>query len=119
MATSISYAPGLPQAHKLATRITRKSAVVRTDTGAGTIRTRLRFTTSGYQYSDRLLFTTAELSIFDTFFVTTLAEGSRSFNWIDPRTGNTVEQLILEYPEFTEISIGVWEASATFEILPV
>ena len=119
MASSIAWPPTLPQAHKVASRITRKSAVVRTDTGGGTIRTRLRFTTSGYQYSDRLVFTTAELDLFDTFFVTTLAEGSRSFNWIDPRTGNTVEQLILSYPQFTEISIGVWEASADFEILPV
>ena len=119
MATLLAYPPTLPQAHKLGARITKKSAVVRTDTGAGTIRSRRRFTISGYQYSTRLVYTTAELAIFDTFFVTTLAEGSRSFNWIDPSTGNTVEQLILAYPQFTEISIGVWEASADLEILPV
>ena len=112
------WPPGLPQSHKTASTFKRASGKLNSDTGAGTFRTRRLFTSAAYRYSDRLVFTTAQLAIFDEFYVTTLDEGTLRFEWKDPRNGNTVDQIILEYPEFRDIGAGYWEGIAQFEVVP-
>lgn len=106
----------LPQAQKMASQHRRNPNILRATTGAATSKTRRQFNDAAFQYSSRLVFTEAELAVFWTFFEDTIQGGALPFDWIDPRTGVTKAQIILEPPSFIEVAGGIWEGVGKFEV---
>lgn len=68
----------------------RGDNLVTHETDSGVPMTRPRYTKSVDMQSFDLLLTTAEVATLDTFWETTLAFGSLSFDWVHPRTGVTL-----------------------------
>jgi hypothetical protein len=66
---------------------TRQPGRIRSDMDTGPAKQRNRFTaTAKYFESAQLNLTGAQLTTFETFYVTTLGNGAASFTWIDPIT---------------------------------
>ena len=62
--------------------------------------------------------TTAQVATFDTFFVTTLTDGTISFTWTHPRTGAGATLRFVEPPVYVPVGGDYWKAVIKLEILP-
>lgn len=99
----------------------RQSTTIRSEVDSGPPIVRRRFTAAVRTLTIPMRFTNAERATFDTFFNTTLAGGSLSFNWLDPVTDALVAMRFVEPPEFTGEDGGAfkyWTATFVMEILP-
>ena len=66
---------------------TPKNVVIRTQTDTGPAKTRSRYTAGVKTYSMQFLLTAAEQTSLNTFFDTTLVNGSLSFTYVNPAGG--------------------------------
>ena len=75
----------LPQAPLAASlSMKRQDATVRFQPDVGDPIVRNRYTAKARTYTFNMIFSAAQLATFDTFFDTTLANGSLKFDWLDP-----------------------------------
>ena len=109
---------GLPQGMFIGLQDARVSSLVRSPTDAGIPKVRRRFTATLRVLSVPIVLTTSERTTFDTFYISTLAEGSLPFDWTDPIDGSTVEYRFREPAEFRTISTNLWSAVLSLEMLP-
>lgn len=66
---------------------TLKDVVLRTQTDIGPAKTRARYTAGVETYSMQFLLTLTEKGYLNTFYLTTLVNGSLSFTWTNPSSG--------------------------------
>lgn len=110
---------GLPADHFLGTSDRRVPALMRTGTDGGIAKVRRRFTSTPRNVSGRMVITDAQRATFDTFFATTLIEGSQTFDWKDPVDGTTKTFRFLDYPNWVMTADGTaWVATMALELLP-
>ena len=74
----------LPQKQFLGTTDQRRDAVLRSQTSVGPFKTRRRATVVERTVPVPITLNAAERTTFDTFYITTLKEGSDAFDWEDP-----------------------------------
>jgi hypothetical protein len=87
-----------------------EDGVIRSQFENGVEQTRLRFTRQRKDYTLKWTrMSAADKATFDTFFDTTTAAGSLSFNWTHPITSVTKEYRFVRPPKRTAIDYG-WYA---------
>lgn len=100
----------------------RLPAVARTEMDAGPPKVRRRFTAAVRNFEVPYVLTGSERATFETFFVTTLKEGSLEFDWIDPLDLSTLTMRFREPPAWTLRAGGgsaaIWQTSLAIEVLP-
>lgn len=117
--------PGSLPYFMLNARESQQDGAVRTDMETGPAKVRQRFTAvSRYLDCEVMLATAAQRATFDTFFFTTLANGSLTFDQVDPADGTTQSFRFMAPPEFTYTKAGSGSGSLNtkvrlrLEILP-
>ena len=83
-----TWPAGLPQDFFVGLSQQRRSAVEQFTNDAGPSSRRRYVSGVGKDVEDTIVLTAAQKVIFDTFFQTTLLEGSLEFDWIDNESGN-------------------------------
>ncbi len=122
----VTWPDTLPQSFFLGFTDKRQSAVQRSENDTGPANQRRRFTAAARSVAIPLRFDNEQRMIWDTFWITTLKEGSLPFDWVDPVDGSTVSFRFNadQPPDFNAVSGGEddnrkrWEATALAEILP-
>ncbi len=96
----------------------RQDASVRSKMDTGAPKKRKRFTAAVRTMTVPIVLTQAERVTFDTFYITTLEEGSLSFDWIDPVDGvSTISYRFLKPPKLTKKG-GEWKGILSLEVIP-
>ena len=91
---------------------------------AGPASVRNRFTAVSRSVKTSMVLTGAQLVAFNTFFRTTLQQGTLSFTWIAPDTGSAATLRFRKKPEWqcvrpsSDPSTRLWQGSFELEILP-
>jgi hypothetical protein len=117
---SITWPPGLPQnAQQDGYSERPPDTTVRSDVSVGPPKLRRRQTNTSYPVSARYIMTDSEVSTLRDFYVNTAANGSKKFDWPNPRTGNTVEAVFTGPPSWTPRNSGLYyTVSVELEVLP-
>ncbi len=116
--------PGsLPQQQFISISETDVDAVLRTPMDSGPPSRRNRFSANMRSVRSPIVLTGAQKQTFDTFFRTTLKNGSLAFDWEDPTTDATVSFAFRDPPQWTLVSGGdvnsrKWSAILSLEIQP-
>ena len=92
--------------------------LLRSSMDVGPDKVRQRSTAGPRPISWEMLMTGAQTATFDTFYVTTLANGSLTFNFTMPRTGNSAELRFSAPPSYNYLGGDYWSVSMQMEILP-
>ncbi len=109
---------GLQQKHFTGVTEKRQDASIRSSMDTGAPKKRRRFTAAVREITIPIVLTQAERVTFDTFYITTLEEGSLSFDWIDPVDGtSTISYRFVKPPSMTKKG-GEWKATLSLEVLP-
>lgn len=113
----------LPQS--LVMPVTEKAQVafVRSAMDSGPPKVRQRFTAAVRHIDGEIFLNGTQKATFDTFFETTISNGSISFDWIDPSDGTTVSMRFREPPRWAQVRSGtiankLWQATLMLEIVP-
>jgi hypothetical protein len=119
----VAWPATLPQSPFLAVREARQPAVVRSAMDAGPPKVRRRYTAAVRNLDVAMFLDGTQKATFDTFFNTTLAEGSLPFDWTDPVSGNTVSMRFREPAAWAQVRAGtvanrLWRADLPLEVLP-
>lgn len=77
-----------------------QQAFIRTDNSTGPPKQRRRFSSSTRMIRGTMLLTAAERATFDTFYNTTINDGSDSFTFTDPVDNTTQNFRFMEPPSF-------------------
>lgn len=94
--------PGtLPQTILATATRTRQSGRVRSTMDSGPAKQRQRFTAVTKNYDAQIILTGAQLTTFNTFYETTIGNGTDSFTWTDPFTGVSETLRFREDPQET------------------
>ncbi len=64
------------------------------------------------------LYTLTQTQTMDTFYLTTLAGGTLSFDDTHPRTGSSVTFRLIGRPQYSHLSGSLWTCTFTLEVLP-
>jgi hypothetical protein len=118
-----SWPGSLPQNQFIGVADERQSGTIRTAMDAGPAKTRPRFSAVVRNVTCPILMTGDQKADFDTFFITTLVEGSLPFTWTDPADDSTQTYRFIAPPKFS-LEVGgdagarTWKASLALEILP-
>lgn len=111
--------PGsLPQNQFYGLRDRRSDATLRRTNDIGPADVRQRFSSASRFMGVPIKLTNAQRSTFDTFFITTLREGSLAWDWTDPVDDASVEFRFLPPPPEWEMRAGYWVATMNLELLP-
>jgi hypothetical protein len=109
---------GLPQSPLLAaTKEALADNVVRSPMDTGPAKVRRRATAGVRKMTLESLMTTAQVATLDTFFTTTLLDGSLPFDWTSPRTGATVTFMFTGPPDWGTAG-AQWRVNLPLEIRP-
>lgn len=95
----------------------KADARLRTSMDAGPDKVRRRYTSVPGLLACVFYMTTAQLATFDTFYDTTLLEGSVTFTWTHPITGTSITCRVKDVPQVTPRGLG-WLVAMTIEVLP-
>lgn len=96
----------------------RQQAALRSSMDSGAPKVRRLFTAALRFIDIPMVFTAAQRATFDTFFITTLNEGTISFDWTDPVDDTTtVSFRFRNPPKMTKIG-GEWRTILNLEVLP-
>lgn len=94
--------PGtLPQTILATATRTRQSGRVRSSMDSGPAKQRQRLTAVTKNYDAQIILTGAQLTTFNTFYETTIGNGTDSFTWTDPFTGSSETLRFREDPQET------------------
>lgn len=118
-----AWPASLPQAMFRGLSDKRQSAIVRSPNDMGPATVRRRFTAATRDVTTRMVVNGTQRATFETFFKTTLQEGSLSFTWEDPVDDTEVTFRFKEAPDWTLRRGGpaadrIWETTLTLELLP-
>lgn len=95
------------------------NTVVRTSMDAGPPKVRQRFTAGVRPFAMSWMLTKAQVATLDTFYLTTLAGGSLSFDGLaHPRTQATATFRFIGPPTYAYLGPDVWRATTQLEIVP-
>lgn len=101
-----------------------ESNVVRTATDVGPAKLRRRFTAKVKRYSMPVEFNGEQKKLFDTFYQTTLKDGTLPFEWEDPTDDSTVEFRFRSEPRLRmevgarDSDLRIWTGVLELEKLP-
>ncbi len=112
--------PGaLPTAPLIAgLRETLADNVVRTQMDQGPAKVRRRSTGNVKSLQVQYILTAAQKDLLITFFVTTLVDGSLSFDFDDPLAGSSATVRFIGPPTFNAVNATTWSTALALEILP-
>lgn len=99
-------------------RETPPNNVIRTSMDVGPDKIRRRSTAAVSSISCKMVLTKTQLGYFDTFYNTTLVNGSLTFDLTHPRTGSSKEMRFQNPPEYIYISGNYWSVLMQLEVLP-
>lgn len=108
----------LPQALQLGFAEERQPNVIRTQTDTGPAKLRRRATAAVVAVSGQLHVSDAQLTVLETFFRTTLLDGSLTFDWEMPSTGVAAVCRFMAPPRKIGVSKGATQVSIEIEVLP-
>jgi len=97
---------------------------LRTEMGAGPDKLRTRYTRETPVSVPPMMITKAQYDTLETFYVSTLAEGTLPFDHAHPATGSTVSFRFVDRPSYrgarpeAVVANRLWWASFSLEILP-
>jgi hypothetical protein len=111
-----TWPPSLPQAPLLdGLSEAYGDGVIRTDMDVGVPKRRRRYTFTPRRFPIGVVLSEDQAATFDTFFVTTLAEGEAPFDWTHPRTGSSVSLAFVGPPRLVPLGAGFWRADFELE----
>lgn len=90
---------------------------IRTSMDAGVAKTRRRFSSGVRPITGTMILTNAERQILDDFYVSDLAHGSLSFDWINPTSGLVASVRFVEPPDYSAFG-AAYQVAMKLEILP-
>lgn len=97
---------------------TRQQATLRSEMDAGAPKVRKRFTAAIRKITIPVVFNAADKATFDTFYITTIAEGAAAFDWTDPNDDSTtISYRFVAPPQFTKYG-NEFHAVLNLEVLP-
>jgi len=114
----------LPQYFELGVQDTRQQGFIRSTTDTGPYKQRKRFTATARFLAGSMLLTGSERATFETFYKTTISEGTDAFDFIDPIDFSTVSARFTQPPSLSAISGGdtattvQWRMDIMLEVLP-
>lgn len=92
---------------------------IRTQMDAGPPKMRRKFTAGIRPFTFTWIMTKAQVATFDTFYNTTLAGGSLSFDSLNhPRTGAAATFRFAGQPSYAYLGPDAWRVTTPLEILP-
>ena len=91
--------------------------IIRTQMDAGPTSIRRYQSTSTKKFDVQFELATADVATFETFYVTTLSEGSDTFQWNEPRTGTAYNWQFASDPIITALGGDNWLLTCTLERL--
>lgn len=120
-----AYPASLPQQAFMQAKDERQSATLRSVMDTGAPKARKQFTAAVRNLEVRMVLSGTERVTFDTFFITTINEGTDTFTIPDPVDDATITVRFKSPPVWTYISgSGTtaaerrWEATFLLEVLP-
>lgn len=118
-----TWPASLPQYMELGMTDMRQQGFMRSPNDTGPAQQRKRFTATTRTLTGTMLFSAAQRSTFETFYTTTISEGSAEFDFTDPKDDATVSARFVEVPEFRALVGGSgggaqWRVSLVIELLP-
>lgn len=119
----VDWPSTLPQFKLSGIKDQRQGGRIRSNVDAGPALVRRRYTATVRNVDIPMTFTNAERILMDTFYGTTLQEGSISFNWTDPVTGSVVTYRFRDTggPDWQAVEGGPqkrWNVVLNLEIMP-
>jgi hypothetical protein len=114
----------LPQYFEVGVQDTRQQGFIRSQTETGPYKQRKRFTATSRFLSGSMLLTGSERATFETFYKTTLSEGTDEFDFIDPIDFSTVSARFVQAPSCSGVAGGdtattvQWRLDLMLEVLP-
>jgi hypothetical protein len=101
----------------------RGSGFLRTPMDMGPAKMRRRYSAVPRFLTGSMVFTAAQRAAFDTFYSTTLEEGSAEFTFEDPVDFSEKTVRFAQEPSFTALSgdangVTYWNVSISLEVLP-
>ena len=114
----------LPQYFELGVQDTRQQGFIRSTTETGPYKQRKRFTATSRFLSGTMLLTGTQRATFETFYKTTISEGTAAFDFTDPITFTTVSSRFVQAPTLSGVSGGStaatvqWRMDIMLEVLP-
>ena len=118
-----NWPAGLPQQFFMGTTQADQESRLISQMDAGPASIRKRFTAFTQNVDAPIVLTGAEKATFDTFYRTTINQGTDSFTWTDPTDDTSATLRFRSAPTWTAISGGspsvrLWQATLALEILP-
>lgn len=117
--------PGtLPQYFEIGVQDTRQQGFIRSQTETGPYKQRKRFTATSRFLNGTMLLTGSQRATFETFYKTTLSEGTDEFDFIDPSGFSTVSARFTAPPVLSAVAGGdtataaQWRIQLALEVLP-
>jgi len=91
---------------------------IRTQMDTGPARIRPRYTAGVRPIAGKISCDKTQVATVDTFYLTTLLQGSQSFDWAHPRTGVTVSFRFTKPPTYEPAHKDRWTVTLDLEIMP-
>lgn len=119
-----NWPSSLPQTFLAGVSATDDESRLTTQMDAGPSTVRNRFTAITQTIKGGIILTGSEMTIFDTFFRTTLQHGALSFTWAHPVTGESATMRFKKKPEWvcmrsaSTASARLWKGEFELEVLP-
>lgn len=113
----------LPAQFEVGAQLSKQGGFVRSQTDTGPFKQRRRFTAVSRFLSGTMLLTNAQRATLETFYTTTVKEGSEVFNFEDPEDGGTVSARFVEPPSYALLvggssGVALQRVSFALELLP-
>lgn len=118
MAAAGTWPASLPQRPLLNFEQTEKPNTIRTGMDVSTAKVRRRFSAVEWRIRAVIKLTDAQLVTFWTFFNTTLAGGSLTFDWILPEDESAAELRFVSTPKAVATTASVATVSLELESIP-
>ncbi len=96
----------------------RQDASLRTKMESGASKKRKRFTAAIRSITVPFVFTQSDKVTFDSFYISTLKEGSLTFEWVDPVDDSTTVTYRFVKPPLMTKKGGEWKGVLALEVLP-
>jgi hypothetical protein len=106
----------LPQSFELGVQDTRQQGFIRSTTDTGPYKQRKRFTATSRFLSGSMLLTGTQRATFETFYTTTISEGSDAFDFTDPSTFATISARFVQPPALSGVAGGATSTTLQFRI---
>jgi hypothetical protein len=121
-----AFPASLPQQGFMNISDVRQNALARSSMDQGAPKVRKKFTAAVRTLNIKMILTGTQRATFDTFYITTTAEGSATFTWTDPVDDSAITCRFVKPPSWsllpnsdtTSTATRMWQATLQLEILP-